>query len=208
MALLRIQVASKEFIEFTPINLNFIREEDVSVNSSIPYTNGSGQEMLNGDVLYETGTEGVFGFIRVKANGATTLGASGNLPITIEHYPSAIQAANALSFTYDGSTIIINLTYNSRPVAEDVIIPLANRGVKTFSAADFDYSDSDLDPITEIALFGAVDGYEFNGALYIAGTWIPVGDLNLLTYVALDQDGAYNKDVTWKAKDINGNISV
>lgn len=208
MALLRIQVASKEFIEFTPINLNFIREDDVSVNTSIPYTNGSGQEILNGDVLYETGAEGVVGFIRVKANGATTLGASGNLPITIEHYPSETQAVNALSFTYDGSTIIINLTYNSLPVAQDVIIPLANRGVKTFSAADFDYSDDDSDPITEIALFGAVDGYEFNGALYISGTWIPVGDLNLLTYVALDQDGAYNKDVTWKVKDINGNISV
>lgn len=208
MALLRIQVAAKEIIEFTPINLSFIREEDVSVTSSIPYTNGSGQVVADSEILYQSGTEGVVGFIRVKADGTTTLGASGNLPITIEHYPSATQTASALSFTYDDSTIIINLTYNSLPVAEDVIIQLANRGVKTFSVADFDYSDYDSDPIAEIALFGSVDGYQFNGAAYNAGTWIPVGDLNLLTYTALDQNAAYNKDVTWKAKDVNGNISV
>lgn len=210
-----INVAAKEFINFSPVTVTLIREQSNSVPTTLNYSNGTGQTMTAGQVLYTVGTSGTPGYLQVVVANAVTLNGSGTINIVVNSLPTATQANQTISPTFDQSTITINLVYNSKPVTSDVNISLANRGTHGFTTAEFvaSYTDFDGDGLAEIMATGNVDGYEYdttgsgNWQPYVAGTWIAVNNIVRLRYVALNQNAAYTKSNPWYAKDSQGNIS-
>lgn len=178
---------------------------------AIPYSNGTGQTVLSGDILYLYLTPGFDGYIRIVASSNQTLSGSGFLNVSITHTVSATQANQNINFSFDSSPITIQVSYNSKPIAEDIVRDINNRSFYIFLNTDFTdaYEDFDSDSLSEIAIFGNVTGYELNGSPYIEGEWIPMTTISAgnLQYSALSQDAYYEKDNTWKAKDTNGNIS-
>jgi hypothetical protein len=210
-----INVAAKEFINFAPTSAALIREQNNSVPTTLSYSNGIGQTMTTGQVLYSVGTSGTPGFLEVVVQTGVTLNGSGTVNLVVNSLPTATQANQTINFDFDQSNIAISLTYNSKPVTSDVNINLTNRGTHGFTTAEFvaAYTDFDSDAMAEIMATGNVDGYEYdiNGTNtwvpYTAGTWIPVSNITRLRYVAVDQNAAYSKSNPWFAKDSQGNIS-
>lgn len=215
MANIVINIAAKVFLNFSPMSVSFIRDIDSSKPLTLNYTNGTGQTMTAGQVLYTVGTSGQPGFLRVTVNSATTLTGTGSVALTVASHPTATQTNQSVPFTFDGSNITLNVTYNSNPVTSDVTISMTNRATRPFTTAEFlaAYTDFDTDAMTEMMATGTMTGYQYdvNGTntwiAYVAGTWIPVNNIARLRYVALDQDAAYNKSNPWFAKDSQGNIS-
>lgn len=211
-----INVAAKEFINFSPVTVTLIREQNNSVPATLNYSNGTGQTMTTGQVLYTVGTVGTPGYLEVVVQSAVTLNGSGSINIVVNSLPTSTQSNQTINPTFDQSTITINLVYNSKPVTSDVNISLANRGTHGFTTAEFvaSYTDFDGDGLAEIMATGNVDGYEYdingtsNWQPYTASTWIPVNNITRLRYVALNQNAAYTKSNPWFAKDSQGNISV
>jgi hypothetical protein len=207
-------VAGKIFLNFTPITADLIREEDNTVPVTLNYTNGIGQQMTAGQVLYTVGTAGQPGYLEVRVNTTTTLTGSGTVPLTVYSHPTATQAAQSVPFDFDQSTITLNLTYNSKPVTNDVNVSIANRGTHDFTTAEFlaAYTDFDSDAMTEMMATGTLTGYEYdangtNNYVPYTGGWIPVNNIARLRYKGADQNAAYTQSNPWFAKDAQGNIS-
>jgi hypothetical protein len=204
-----INVAAKVFLVFNTPTVSLKREVSNTKTSAITYSNGSGQIIPNGHIFVNQGTVGQPGYLKISTTSQVTLMGSGSIPIQVESLPTATQADQTVPFLYDGSNGGVNLTYNSNPVTEDVIVDIPNRGSHTFTTAEFlaKYTDFDGDVMTEIMAQGNVTNYLFNGVPYTSGTWIPVNDIDLLTYTGADQNTAYQQSTPWFAKDAQGNIS-
>ena len=215
MANIIINVAAKIFLNFTPITVNLIREDNNSVPVTLNYSSGTGQTMTAGQVLYSVGTVGNLGFLEVVVNSNTTLNGTGTVSLTVNSYPTATQANQTVTFQFDQSTITLNLVYNSKPVISNVNISLTNRGTHDFTTAEFlaAYTDLDSNAMSEIKAEGTTTGYEYdiNGTNtyvpYVAGTWIPVNNITRLRFKAANQNAAYLQSNPWFAKDSQGNIS-
>lgn len=215
MANIIINVDAKVFINFSPTSATLIREQSNSVPITLSYSNGTGQTMAAGQVLYTVGTSGSPGFLRVVIVNTATLTGSGTINLVINSIPTSTQANQTINTTFDQSTITINLVYNSRPVTSDVNISITNRATHGFTTTEFlnSYTDFDSDVMSEIMATGNTDGYEYdlngtsNWLPYTSGNWIPVNSITRLRYVALNQNAAYTKTNPWFAKDSQGNIS-
>lgn len=209
MALIKIRVSGIVSIVFTEVYTNFEREVNQTKTLPLSYTNGSGQTLIAGQELYSIGTMGTLGYLSVKAKNNTTILGSGSFDIDVTSYATATQPDGATTFTYDASPIVINIDYRSVPDADDFILEVANRTVKTFTLDDFNdhFSDFDGDTLAEVKIQGDVTGYEFNALPYVADTWIQMADISLLTYTPTDTDTHYEKDNNWVAKDSSGYIS-
>lgn len=210
MALLQIIIAGKTYLVFGAGNLTFIRDQSSTKEINITYSSGTGQTLAAGQQLYAAGTPGTEGYLQVVSKNSAVLSGSGIVVLNVTHYPGSAEANKPVSFIYDNSNITLNLTYNSNPVTTDIIVQTDNRITKTFSSNDFTtaYSDYDNDAVSQVAVFGTVVGFNYNGSAYIAGTYFDVSNAGLLTYTPLDQDPAYGVNANWKAKDSQGNISV
>lgn len=210
MSYLKITVAGRIPIAFGSVTLSFLRGVMSSQTGTMDYSNGTGQTVAAGQELYSIGTRGEPNYISVKALNATTFIGSGYFPVSVEHYPSEVQAPQSVNFNFDNNPIVINLNYNSAPTTNDIVINLENRQNYDFSLSDFStkYSDFDGDALAEVALFGDVTGYLLGEDPYIAGTWLNALSVADLSYKSLDQNAEYEKSVVWKAKDNQGNISV
>lgn len=212
MGLLKIKVTNKIFITFGWGALTFVRQTNTSKEVNISYSNGTGQQLSSRQTLYSVGTIGTEGYFKVTSTNTVTLNNSGVLSLTVDHYPTSTESNKTISFNYDNSQININLSYNSNPNTEDVIVQTNNRTDYTFLSSDFTtaYSDYDNDDISQIAIFGSVNGIKYNESQYMAGTFINITDIEkgLLKYTPLNQDAYYELDLTWKAKDSQGNISL
>jgi len=216
MANIIINIAAKIFINFSPMTVSLIRDEDNVITPVVlNYTSGTGQIMTAGQILYTVGTAGQVGYLRVTVNTTTTLSGSGSVNLTVSSHPSATQANQTVTFTYDQSTVTLNLTYNSLPVTSDVNINIANRVTRNFTTSEFltAYTDFDADVMTEMMATGNMTGYEYdvngtnNYVPYTSGTWIPVNNIARLRFVAANQNAAYTQSNPWFAKDAKGNIS-
>lgn len=211
MALLKIKIKAKVLITWGNANLTFIRSTNATKDTSITYSNAVGQTFTAGQILYTSGTQGQPGFIRVTSKDNTTLNGSGVFNISVEHYPTSNEGNKTINYNIDEAPTSISLTYNSLPENNDVIVETNNRTDYIFKVTDFStkYSDFDNDALGAIAVEGDVTGFKLNGSDYIAGTWVTVGNLSddLFVYHPLDQSAYYEKDVTWKAKDAQGNVS-
>lgn len=205
-----ITVAEKVFLVFSTPTVNLIRSVSNSKTANIGFTNGTGQVISNGTVLVNQGTVGQPGYLKITTTSTVTAGSSGNIPISVSSIPSGTQANQTVNYTLDGSNGSINLTYNSNPVTSDIVINLPHLGSHTFTTAEFvaHYTDFDSDNLVEIKAESPVNNYKYNGAPYVAGTWIPVNNVNQLTYTANNQITAYSQTTPWYAKDSQGNIST
>lgn len=211
MGILRFRVAKRELLEFGTAFVEFIRGTTATKPVDVTYTNGTGQLVTVNEIFYTHLIPGTDGYIQVKSLTNQNLTGSGILNLSMTHTVSTTQTDQTVSFTYDSSPIDINVSYNSKPVADDIIIDIPNRSDYTFLTTDFTdhYSDFDSDALAAISIYGIVTGYKISGVDYIEGDWILISDIaaGLLTYEALDQNAYYETNNTWEAKDINGNIS-
>ena len=211
MALLKIKVNAKIDIVWGNANVAFIREINASKDFSITYNNATGQSFTAGQVLYSEGVSGQPGYLRITAKDNATLSGSGIFDLRITHYPTSTAGNKTITYNIDESPTELNITYNSIPNTGNIIVETNNRTPYVFKVNDFEsaYSDYDNDDIASVAIFGNVTGFEFDGEAYIEGTYIDVTDIDdgLFVYHPLDQSEYYEKDVTWKAKDSEGNES-
>lgn len=208
MKLLRFSYAAKKNIVLDNVSALFIRGVQSSTDKSVSYSNANNQTLTAGQVLYESGISGTENYIKISVKDTVTLASTGTFEITITHFPSGTQDSQSFTYQIDGTNGYVNTSYNSKPVNEDVVIHKLNREPHTFSEADFIYYDYDGDPMDAVAIYGIVDGFEYDGHPYIEGTWISASDLDKLRYIPIDQDAEYEKDNTYKVKDIHGNISI
>lgn len=211
MGILKLRNAGKQLIKFGNGFAEFIRGVNTIKNIDIVYSNGTGQNIASNYVLYTNLSPGDDGYIQIKSTNNITLIGSGLFNLTITHKPSLTQLDQDINFSFNGSPITITLDYNSKPLGNDIIIDINNRALYIFLISDFinQYSDFDNDALSEVAIFGNVSGYEFQGVIYNEGDWIPrsVIEANDFKYLTLDQNSYYEKDNTYKVKDVNGNIS-
>ena len=212
MKQLKIKILAKIFINFQAINITFLRGEQTNKEISLPYTNGGNLVLSAGQVLYTVGTLNQIGYLEIKVVNNTTLTSSGNLLLSITHYPSVSEANKTINFNIDSSAVNIAFYYNSAPTTNDIIVQTNNRTPYTFTAQDFlsNITDYDNDQIVEVSLIGDLTGYSLDNNSILSGSWITMADIALgkLEYTPLNQDTYYEKDIQYKAKDINGNISI
>lgn len=209
-------VAAKQFVVFSPTGVSLIRSVSNSKTATVNYSNGTGQILTTGQILYITGTPGNLGYLQISVQSGTTLNGSGSFTIIVDSIPTATQTNQSVNYTIDGSTGTVSLTYNSNPETSDVLISLVNRGTHDFTTAEFvaAYFDYDGDNLTEIRATSNVSGYEYdangtsNYVPYVVNTWIPVNNIARLRYVADNQNAAYTKVTPWQGKDAQGNIST
>lgn len=211
MGILRFRVAAREEIEFGTAFVEFIRGTTATKPVDITYSNGTGQTVTANQVLYTYLTPSDDGYIQIKAVSNQTLTGSGILNLSMIHRVSSSQSDQNISFNFSTGEISINVNYNSKPVAGNIIIDIENSETYIFQPVDFTsaYSDADGDALDAVSITGNVDGYQVNGIAYNEGDWISMATITagLFQYVALTQDAYYEKDNTWNARDINGNIS-
>lgn len=212
MKQLKIKILAKVFINFQSINITFLREQQSSKEISVPYTNGGNFVLSAGQVLYSIGTLNQIGYLEVKVVNNTTLTFSGNLLLSITHYPSVSEANKTVTFNINNSAVNISFYYNSTPIINDIIVQTNNRTPYTFTTQDFlsNITDYDNDQIVEVSLIGDLTGYTLNNTAIVSNSWISMTDIALgkLVYTPLNQDTYYEKNIQYKAKDINGNISI
>ena len=212
MKQLKIKILAKIFINFQAINITFLREQQTNKEVSVPYTNGGGFVLSAGQILYTAGTLNQAGYLEIKVVNNTTLTSSGNLLLSITHYPSVSEANKTVTFNINNSAVNIAFYYNSAPTINDIIVQTNNRTPYTFTTQDFlaNITDYDNDQIAEISLIGDLTGYTLDNNAVASASWISMADVALgkLVYTPLNQDAYYEKDIQYKAKDINGNISI
>ena len=212
MKQLKIKILAKIFINFQAINITFLRGQQTNKEISLPYTNGGGFILTAGQVLYTVGILNQGGYLEIKVVNNTTLTSSGNLLLSITHYPSVSEANKTINFNIDNSAVNIDFYYNSAPTTNDIIVQTNNRTPYTFTTQDFlaNITDYDNDQIAEISLIGDLTGYTLNNTAIVSNSWISMADIasGKLVYTPLNQDAYYEKDIQYKAKDINGNISI
>lgn len=220
MANIIFNVAAKVFIQFPPTNIILIREIQNDISSNISYTQGLGQSLTAGQVLYTVGTAGQPGYLQITAAGNTVISGSGSFAVNISSVPTSTVADGSITFQIDQSNVIINIDYQSRPVVDDINKSIANRAEYIFQASDFDnpeFTDYDGQTVAteimigtdmQIASGSVIPNYLYNGNQYVAGTWIAIANISNLKYVGADQNNAYNQSDKWRAKDSEGNISL
>lgn len=211
MKKLRFVVLGKNYTSFDSTNITFLRNVQSTKSLSIPYNNGNGYIVADGAVLYTQGTSGQEGHFKVIASGTQTINGTGSLNVLITHYPSATQANQSKSFVIDGSTVLINILYNSKPVNNDLDIEVNNREHKVITMAMFDgyWSDYDSDGLSAITIYNSNTNLQYNGSTYTPGTPIPVVDIQAgkLKYIGNDTDAAYNDNFSYTVTDTHGNVS-
>ena len=216
MANIIINVGAKQYINFSPVSVQMIRAESNTVTATLSYTNGTGQLLSTGQVLYTVGTIGQPGYYKVSVSTGVTVTGSGSIPISIDAYPSSSIIDGSLTFQYDTSMVTLNIDYNSRPQSQDLPISMENRQVRPFTVAEFvsQYTDFDTDTYSEIKIDGNTTGYQIdlagNGTFvpYVSGSWIPILNVANLRYTGQDQNTAYQKINSFKVKDDKGNESI
>ena len=210
MANIIFNVAAKVFIQFTPTNINLTREVQNDITATISYTQGLGQTLTAGQVLYTVGTVGTSGYLQITAAGNTTISGSGSFTVNISSIPTSTVADGSVTFQIDGSNVVININYQSRPETEDIYKSIDNRSTYQFTTSDFTtaFSDFDSDTLIEVMADNNVVNYEYQGNPYVAGTWIPLANIGQLEYTGADQNNAYVQTTPWYGKDSTGMVSL
>lgn len=211
MGILKIKIAEAKVIVFGSPFIQFLRGITSTNLVGLNFSNATGQSLALNEILYTYLTPADEGYIEIKSSDNYILTDSGSIDLSVTHKVSSTQVDQNINFSVLGSPVVLQLVYESRPVASDVTIDVSNRTEYIFNLSDFEdhYSDFDNDAMTHVAVYGSTTGYFLNGNPYVAGDWISVNDIDngLFKYVPLDQNAYYEKDNIWKARDVNGNIS-
>lgn len=220
-AYININVAGKEYLVFGGASIQLVRGENNDVTDTITFSNGTGQVMTPGEVLYTTGTPGTPGYLQVTMAEATavTLTGSGDFDIRVISLPTATATDFTLEFDYDLSPIEVVIDYVSDPVVEDITINILNRDEHIFTVSDFTdkFSDFDGDTLSEVGIFTNVTNYKYNTGTvgspiwidYVLGTWMTTSEISegRLKLVGPNVNTPHNQSSEWKAKDSSGRIS-
>lgn len=210
MAKIIFNIAAKQYTNFQTAYLSLMREQ---VQTDIPvmlsYTDGNGYALSAGQVLYSVLTPGQPGYFKITVANAVTLNSSGVINLLVSAYPTGNVPDGPVLFTIDGSDVILEVDYNSKPVTQDITKSRPNRSEYTFIPDDFTsaYNDFDGHALAEISATTNVENFTYNGAPYVAGTWIPIANVGQLKYVAPDVNTAVTTMTDWLAKDTQGHIS-
>lgn len=215
---INITVAPKIFISFTSQTVELIRNEFNSKNLIINYSSGTGQNIPTGTVL-NFGTSGQPNFTQLTFTNGTTFNGSGTVNAVLTSTPGSTVVDQPATFTIDGSTLTINLDYNSRPVVQTFNIASDFAQTKTFTLNDFtdtdkgNYQDFDGDNLSEVMILGTLTDYYYpnTSTALQANTWIPIANINSgqLTFKgSTSQTAGYNKSNPYQVKDSKGNISL
>jgi hypothetical protein len=215
---INITIAQKIDIVFSPLNLDMIRGELNTKPVTISYTLGTGQTLPSGTILNYS-TSGQPNFTQLTFTNGATFNGSGTVSAVLTATPGATVVDQPATFTIDGSTLTINLDYNSRPTVEDININIPFAGTKTFTVNDFtdalqgDYEDFDGDALAEVLVLGTLTGYFYpNPSTPLqANTWIPIANITAgqLTFKGSTlQTGGYTASNPYQVKDTHGNVSL
>lgn len=215
---ININVAAKVFINFTPVNISFIREEANSKPITISYSAGLGQTLASGTIV-NSGTVGQPNFTQLTFPTGATFTGSGTVNAIISATPGATVPDQTVTFQIDGSNFEVNIDYNSRPTMSDINLSIAFTQERPFTLTDFtstgqgNYQDFDSDALAEVMVEGNLTDYFYPNAAtpLTAGTWIPVANIiagQLIFKGASSQTSGYNKSNPYKVKDSQGNESI
>lgn len=213
-----INIAPKVFISFTPQTVELIRGELNTKNIVITYSSGIGQTLSSGTVL-TYGTSGQPNYTQLTFPTGATFSGSGTVNATLTATSGTTVADQVALFTIDGSTLTINLDYNSRPVVNDINIGINFAQTKTFTLNDFtdpaqgNYQDFDGHTLAEVMVLGTLTDYYYpNPSTPLqANTWIPVANITAgqLTFKGSTiQTSGYTSTVPYQVKDSHGTIST
>lgn len=216
-AYININIAAKVFISFNPLNVDMIREELNTIPVTISYSNGTGQTLPNGTVL-SYGTQGQANFTQLTFTSGVTFNDTGTTSAVITSTPGQTVTDQAVTFTVDGSTITVNIDYNSRPEVENIDLDMIFAQTRTFTLNDFtdssqgNYQDFDGDTLSEVMIEGDLNGYFYPSPLtpLPSSTWIPIANISAgqLTFKgSTAQIAGYSKSNPYKVKDSEGVIS-
>ena len=211
MKKLRFVVKAKEMITFQSGSISFVRGSQETKPLNISYSNGNGYTLADGTTLLTEGTTTIQNFLSIVVDGNQTLTGTGVLNLLITRFPNGTQSADMRTLTIDGSQLIINFNFSSKPVATDMEIEVDNRTNKVVTLAHFIPYVTDYDgvDIAYITIYNADSNLKYNGSPYINGTPISANDIanGLLVYHPDDTDLQYNDDYDYTVTDSQGNIS-
>lgn len=213
-SLITMNVAAKVIVQLQNVSLSFLRGATDTKTATVSYTNGNGQTLTAGQVLYTTGTVGQPGYIRVYVQANTVLTSVGTFNVVVVSYPYETIAGNPASITYniDGGNGIINLTYMSAPENDDVNLDTEFLQPIPFTTAMLTAAISDLDNDAQQIRINPstpdnLNGYFYNGIAY-GGQWIDIADIGNITFIPDNIPAGYTKSNVWEVKDSQGNISI
>lgn len=217
IAYINIDIAAKVFINFTPQTVELIRGELNTVPVTISYTDGNGQTLPIATVL-SFGTSGQPNFTQLTFSSGATFNGTGTVNATLTATPGSTVTDQPATFTIDGSTLTINLDYNSRPVVEDIDIGINFAQTKTFTLNDFtdpsqgNYQDFDGHSLAEVMILGTLTDYFYpNPSTPLQpNTWIPVANITAgqLTFKgSTTETSGYSSNVPYQVKDSHGTVS-
>lgn len=203
-------VAEAQQLVFSPFHLKFLRESQTTQTATVQYKGGSGQELNAGQVIYSQGEKHYFNYTHVTSVNSVTLNGSGELLLSVTHLPPEESDGGLVQLPILGKMAEMILSYHTRPTIEQIKIKVANRAVRTFTAADFinKFSDADGDTLTEIAITGmSSEGLYLANQPYQKGTWVPISSIENLKFVGRDIDSEYELGGFWQAKDSQNTYS-
>ena len=211
---LTVNVAAKIIANFSPVTVELIRGVSNSKTVTVNYTNGNNQTVTAGQVLYTIGTQGQPGYIRAYVQNTTVLSQSGgSFNVVVVAFPYATVSGNpaSVNYTIDSGVGVINFTYSSAPVVQDINVNTNHNTPVFFTPTMFTSKFTDLDnDVTQVRSMADPDslvGYKLNGNDY-TGTWINISDVsNLAYYPDVVITTAHLKKNRWQAKDSKGNES-
>lgn len=213
LANITVNVAAKKIPNFAPVNIELVRGISNQKTATVSYTNGNSQTLSAGQVLYTVGTMGQPGYIKAYVQSSVVLGNSGTFNIVVSSLPYTTVSGNpsSVNYTIDSGTGVINFTYSSAPVVEDINLSTDyNEPIffnPTIFTSKFTDLDNDVTQVRSMADPDALVGYKLNGVDY-TGTWINIADTsNLAYYPDPTLTNAHNKKNRWQAKDSKGNES-
>ena len=211
MKKLRFVVKAKEMITFQSGSISFVRGSQETKPLNISYSNGNGYTLADGTTLLTEGTTTIQNFLSIVVDGNQTLTGTGVLNLLITRFPNGTQSADMRTLTIDGSQLIINFNFSSKPVATDMEIEVDNRINKVVTVAHFIPYVTDYDgvDIAYITIYNADNNLKYNGSPYINGTPISANDIanGLLVYHPDNTDLQYNDDYDYTVTDSQGNSS-
>lgn len=213
LANLTINVAEKIIPNFAPVTVELVRGISNQKTVTINYTNGNGQTLTTGQVLYTVGTAGQPGYIRAYVQSTIVLGSTGTFNVVVVAIPYSTVSGNpsTVNYTIDSGVGVINFTYSSPPVVQNININTNHNTpvffTPTIFTSKFTDLDNDVTQVRSLAEPDALVGYKLNGVDY-TGSWINIADTsNLAYYPDVALTNAHTKQNRWQAKDSKGNES-
>ena len=161
---------------------------------------------VDGDALTVTSAsvDPAFGTVTVNPNGTLAFNPANNVsgPVVIQYTVSDGHGGTA------SATVTVNIGPNTPPQGTDATVTMTEDGTRSFSAADFGFSDADAGQgfaNLRIDALPAAGSLTLSGVAVVAGQVIPVADLgNLVFTPAPNANGSGYASFSFSVQDSAG----